>query len=148
MKVDVARAARAALAHRALERILARAVRADDPVRALLAGAECARVGPRVRRALAFVDGDGLRIAGLLSVRLRFERLLRACPAAERWFDRDPAGFALGFDHYRKNAPPTAFTPRDEERLFRRYLGAAGVGAARYLAPQSRSRHDARTPRR
>jgi hypothetical protein len=112
--------ARAAASHRRLERALAAAMRAADPARALRAAAADPRIEPGVRRALRAADPDGVRLAALLCARLRFERLLRASPEAEAWFDRDPAAFADAFRRYHRRVAPSAFTPADEAAAFRR----------------------------
>ncbi len=54
----------------------------------------------------------------LLVVRLRFERLLRGSADAERWFDEDPAAFAVAFRAYHSAVPPSAFFPQGEGELF------------------------------
>lgn len=87
------------------ERRLAAAMRADDPAAA-------------VRALYPAADADGVRLAALLVARLRFERLLRGAPAAEAWFERDPAGFARVFARYHAEVPPRAFFPADEAARF------------------------------
>jgi hypothetical protein len=54
--------------------------------------------------------------------RLRFERLLRGSPDAERWFDADAAGFAAAFRRYHRDVPAAAFFPPDEARAFGDWL--------------------------
>jgi hypothetical protein len=113
-----------------LERTLARAMRSDDPVAALRRAARDAGLDADLRRRLARVDADGVRIAALLVARLRFERLLRGCPEAEDWFDRDGAGFADAFRRYHREVPMRAFFPGAEARLFRAWCARRGGLAA------------------
>jgi hypothetical protein len=103
------------------EEVVARAMTAPDPVGALRAAAEDPALPPGLRRGLRAADEDGIRMAALLVARLRFERLLRGCPEAEAWFDRDPADFAAAFRAYHAAVAPTAFFPPGEARLFRRW---------------------------
>jgi hypothetical protein len=100
------------------ERLYARALVSDDPVRALARAARDRRLDADTRRRLASVDADGVRMTALLIARLRFERLLRGSPEAERWFDSDPAGFAAAFRRYHTTVPPTAAFPAAEAALF------------------------------
>jgi hypothetical protein len=103
------------------EEVVARAMTAPDPVAALRAAAEDPALPPGLRRGLQAADDDGIRMAALLVARLRFERLLRGCPEAEAWFDRDPADFAEAFRAYHAAVAPTAFFPPGEARLFKRW---------------------------
>jgi hypothetical protein len=112
----------AAFAH--LERQLARAMTADDPVAAIGALARSRRLPAAWRRALDAAHADGVRMAALLVARLRFERLLRACPEAEAWFERDPEDFARAFRAYHGAVALRAFFPADEAKLFRRWRRA------------------------
>lgn len=101
------------------EAALARVLFAPDPAEALRAVAGDPALPAALRRAFGAADPDGVRMASLLVARLRFERLLRGCPEAEVWFDRDPAGFAAAFRRYHAEVPPTAFFPPGEASLFR-----------------------------
>ena len=105
-----------------LERVLLKALRAEDPVRAIQRASRNRRLTADERARLQRVDGDGVRLAALLVARLRFERLLRGSPKAEAWFDRDPPSFAEAFRAYHAAVPPTAFFPRAEAALFSRYV--------------------------
>lgn len=98
----------------ALERALASALRAPDPVSALARAAEGLSLAP----ALAGVAPDGLRIAALLVARLRFERLTQGSSLASQWFEDDPAGFAAAFRRYHAEVPAGAIFPADEGELF------------------------------
>ncbi|MDB4969254.1 MAG: hypothetical protein JWN44_4943 [Myxococcales bacterium] len=89
----------------AWEKELAAAMRAADPVAA-------------VRALHPGADADGVRMSALLVARLRFERLVRGSPAAEAWFDRDPADFARAFRRYHAEVAPRAFFPAGEAELF------------------------------
>ncbi len=108
-------------AHARFERAIARAMTAPDPVAALRRSARDTRLPAPLRRALASADEDGVRMAALLSARLRFERLIRGCPEAEAWFDRDAEGFAGAFRRYHEEVRPTAFHPQAEAVLFLRW---------------------------
>ncbi len=103
------------------EKLLARALTSSDPVQALRRAAGDRRLDPDTRRRFENADEDGIRMSALLVARLRFERLLRGSPEAEQWFDDDPATFAAAFRAYHAEVPPTAFFPRDEAALFRRW---------------------------
>ncbi|MEZ6019638.1 MAG: hypothetical protein R3F17_05895 [Planctomycetota bacterium] len=61
---------------------------------------------------------DGLRMASLLIVRLRFERLLRGSRLAGRWYDSDPATFANAFRTYHATVPPRDLMPAQEAEAF------------------------------
>jgi hypothetical protein len=112
------------------ERRIARVLLAADPARALAAAARDRRLPPALRRAFAAADVDGVRLSALLVARLRFERLLRGDPAAERWFEEDPAGFAAAFRAYHAAVAPSAFFPAAEAALFRAWrLSARPAGA-------------------
>jgi len=108
-------------AHARFERAIARAMTAPDPVAALRRSARDTRLPAALRRALASADEDGVRMAAILSARLRFERLIRGSPEAEAWFDRDAEGFASAFRRYHEEVRPTAFDPSAEAVLFRRW---------------------------
>jgi hypothetical protein len=108
------------------EEAVARAMTARDPVEALREAGRDPALPIGLRRALLAADPDGVRMAALLVARLRFERLLRGCPEAEAWFDRDPADFSDAFRRYHAEVPPSAFFPPAEARLFRRWLAERG----------------------
>jgi hypothetical protein len=101
-----------------LQKALARALTAPDPALAVRRAARDRRHPAHLRRALRAARGTGVEIAALLVARLRFERLVRGCPEAEAWFEREPAGFASAFRRYHAEVAPTAFFPSDEARLF------------------------------
>jgi hypothetical protein len=107
------------------EKLLARALCSEDPVAALERAAHDAELDAVTRLRLKRVSADGLRMAALLIARLRFERLLRGCPEAEVWFERDPAGFTAAFRRYHHIVPPTAFFPAAEARLWRFHQGTS-----------------------
>lgn len=73
--------------HARFEQLLARAMTAEDPVAALRQASRDRRLDADTRRRLANADDNGVRMSALLVTRLRFERLLRGSPEAERWFD-------------------------------------------------------------
>jgi hypothetical protein len=105
-------------AHARLERALVRALCAPDPAEALRRASRDRKLPAELRRALERAAEDGVRMAALLSVRLRFERLMRGSPDAEAWFERDPESFAEAFRRYHAEVPPRAFFPPAEARLF------------------------------
>ena len=107
------------------ERLLVRALTAGDPPAALARAARDRRLSAELRRSFAAVTDDGLRLAALLVARLRFERLLRGSPDAERWFDQDPASFTDAFRRYHAATRLTAFFPAEEARLFKRWWATA-----------------------
>ncbi|MDA1264675.1 MAG: hypothetical protein O2816_06310 [Planctomycetota bacterium] len=74
--------------------------------------------------AFADTDPDGVRIAALLIVRLRFERVIHGSRQGGEWFDEDPAAFAAAFKRYHAEVPPTAATPSGEARLFEAWVEA------------------------
>lgn len=106
-------------AHLRFEQLLAAAMISADPVAALQQAASDPELPENLRQALRAVDPDGVRTSALLIANLRFERLLRGCPEAEEWFDRDPAAFTDMFRRYHAETPPRAFFPRQEAELFR-----------------------------
>jgi hypothetical protein len=101
------------------EKAMAIALTAVDPVRAVRRLGADPRLPMRLRRTLRKVRGPNIEMCSLLIARLRFERLLRGCPEAEAWFERDPATFAIAFRRYHAEVRPTAFFPPDEAILFR-----------------------------
>jgi hypothetical protein len=111
-----------ARAHARVERALARAMTDPDPAEALLRASRDRALPVALRRALRSASPDGVRMAALLVARLRFERLMRGCPEAEAWFDRDPAAFSRAFRRYHAEVAPAAFFPPAEARLFRAWL--------------------------
>lgn len=117
------------------EEAVARAMTAPEPVEAVRAAGRDPGLPAGVRRALLAADPDGVRMAALLVARLRFERLLRGCPEAEAWFDRDAADFSAAFRRYHAEVPPTAFFPPGEARLFRRWLAAPRAGGSGGAGP-------------
>lgn len=58
------------------------------------------------------------RVAALLVARLRFERLIQGCAAANQASEADPAAFARAFAAYHAAVPPTAWLAQDEARLW------------------------------
>jgi len=101
-----------------VERVLARALRATDPVAALQSAATDETLPEPVRKALARVDPDGVRMTALITVRLRFERLMQGSRSAAQWFEDDPSAFTAAFKRYQADVAPTATFPSDEGRLF------------------------------
>jgi hypothetical protein len=106
-----------------IERVMARAMVAEDPVAAIARAAKRRGISEEDRAALVAAAGfpDGVRIAALLVTKLRFERLIRGSRAAEEWFTSDAEGFARAFREYQGEVAPTAFFPGEEARLFERW---------------------------
>lgn len=102
----------------ALERRLAAALRAHDPVAALAAAVDDPALSPALRQRVAAVQGDGLRLAARLVTRLRFERLVQGSLRASEWFDSDPRSFVAAFRRYHAEVPASAVFPADEAALF------------------------------
>jgi hypothetical protein len=105
------------------ERRLTAILRASDPARALAAAANDRTLPAALRRAFGAADPDGVCLAALLVIRLRFERLLRGSRAAAAWFEADPTGFTAGFRRYHTAVAPTAFFPGEEASLFDGWAG-------------------------
>ncbi len=106
----------------AFERILAAAMTAADPVRALRRAARAGGVDADLRARLLAADADGVRMSALLVARLRFERLLRGSASAEAFYESDPAAFTATFRRYHQAVPPNAFFPREEAALWEEFL--------------------------
>ena len=107
----------------AWEALLVELLRAPDPRLALdarLAGPD--GDDPMLRA----IDRDGLRVAGLIVARLRFDRLLAADREADRWFDEDGAAFTAAFRAYHTEVPATAFHPLEEAASWRAWRAAKG----------------------
>lgn len=102
----------------ALERRLAAALRAHDPEAALAVATDDPALSPELRRRVAAVHGDGLRLAARLVTRLRFERLVQGSPRASEWFEADPRSFVAAFRRYHAEVPASAVFPADEAALF------------------------------
>ena len=90
-----------------LQALLADALLAPDPVAFL-----------RRQPGAPVVAEDGLRLAALLVAKLRFQRLLNGSPAADEWWQRDPADFTRAFRRYHESVPPRAFDPWGEAEAF------------------------------
>lgn len=117
--MSVEAAASAARAHARCEQILASAMRAPDPVAAILdAAASDPDLDDATRDALRQVDADGVRIQALLVARLRFERLLQGSPEVGARFEQDPAALTQTFRRYHREVAMHAFFPADEARAF------------------------------
>ena len=101
-----------------VEQVIARALRAPDPVAALAIAAEDETLPEAARKALANVDPDGVRRTALIITRLRFERLMQGSRLAAQWFEDDPGEFTAAFKCYQAGVAPTATFPSDEGRLF------------------------------
>ena len=112
--------------HLRYERVLAEALRADDPVARLRdeqTRADCPAALRRLLRA-ACAHPAGLRLSALLSARLRFERLTQGSPLAAGLFAADAARFAGLFRRYHQAVAPIAHGPRAEAALFDRWYAS------------------------
>jgi len=113
-----------------LERILADAFQSPDPRAAITAAAEDATLPAALRAHLSAASLDGVRVAGLLIAKLRFERLMHGSREAGEWFQRDPAAFAAAFRRYHAEVAPTAEGPLQEGAAFARWFREADSGNA------------------
>jgi hypothetical protein len=109
-----------------LEAVVAHAMVQPDPAAALAAAALDEQLPAELRDALKAADPDGVRIAALIVVRLRFERTLNGSLLAGEWFERDGAAFTEAFKRYHTEVPPTASLPSSEGRLFEGWLERQG----------------------
>ena len=105
-----------------LEAILVRAMQAADPPAVLQQASTDPTLPAALRRALAAAVPDGVRLAALLVCKLRFERLLRASPEAERLFTAAPQTFAQTFRRYHESTPLHDFFPPAEAQRFRTFI--------------------------
>jgi len=103
-----------------VERVLLEAVHDEDPPARLRELVEDAgdRLTVDERSWLLAADADGLRLTGLLVVKLRFERVLRGDAALRREFDADPRALLERFRRYAREVPAAAVFPEDESRAF------------------------------
>ena len=109
-----------------LEALVAHAMVQPDPAAALAAASGDEQLPAELREALKAADPDGVRIAALIVVRLRFERTLHGSHLAGEWFERDGAAFTAAFKRYHAEVPPTANLPSGEGRLFEAWLERQG----------------------
>lgn len=107
-------------------RIIGAVLRAADPVAALARRRADEALSPQLRAILAGLSPDGLRMARLLVLQLRFNRLLNGSSAAAADFSQDPQGFSSTFERYHREVPPTAEDPVAEARLYAAWLSADG----------------------
>jgi len=98
----------------ALQRVLADALLADDPVAFVRQLAEAPGADPALRD----IDADGLRLCAMLVTKLRFERLLQGSALAADWFERDGRGFTVAFRTYHREVPPVPADPWQEAAAF------------------------------
>jgi hypothetical protein len=100
-----------------VESTLAMILRAPDPVAAL----RSARSSQPALAPLDHIDEDGLRMAALMVLKLRFERLVRGDPDIDREHERDPEGLARDVRAYHHETPLRAIFPTAEALLFREW---------------------------
>jgi hypothetical protein len=105
-----------------LERILAGALLASDPLEAL----RCRRDAEPL---VAALEGqrDELALAAALIARLRFERLVQGHAAAAAAFDANPRELVERFRRYHAEVAPAAMFPLEEAALFDRWIAATGT---------------------
>ena len=103
-----------------LQRLLLLALTSDAPLDVLREGA--AHLRAEERTALEFADADGLRVAGLLVRKCRFDRLCRGDAALGAWFERDPAQFTELYRAYEREIPAHPGFPEQEAAAFRLWL--------------------------
>jgi len=105
-----------------VQRVLLRAMLADDPVAAL--GDSIAQEGDLSddeRAALRKISREGLVMTSLLVKKLRFERLAHGEADLEKLFEREPKAFLRLYQNYTGAVPPTAYFPQEEADLFRQW---------------------------
>lgn len=107
-----------------LERLVADALTAADPVAELRRAARDESLPADLRAALERADEDGVRLSALLVARLRFERLMQGSRAAARWFEEDARAFTEAFRTYHRSVAPTAPFPGEEGARFEEWLAS------------------------
>jgi hypothetical protein len=109
-----------------VQRIVVRALHDPTPFERLRALVEEAgdELDADERARLLALDGDGLRIAGLLVRKLRFERALAGDPELRARCDRDVAAFVEDFRAYVQEVAPTFAFPAEEAAAFCAFLAA------------------------
>ncbi len=105
-----------------LQNILALALYDPDPKAKLEALARTAELSREERDILSGVQARGLKLTHLLLMNLRFERVLRGCPALKEWFEAEPEGFVAVFRKYHKASPPKALFASQEAEGFLGFL--------------------------
>jgi hypothetical protein len=84
------------------------------------------------RACLLALDGDGLRMAGRIIRKLRFERALAGDRELRARCDRDAGALAEDFRAYAREVAPTFTFPAEEAAAFRTFLAARDrAGASR-----------------
>lgn len=104
--------------HARFEEVLVAAICSRDPEAAMRRAARDRRLSPELRARFAITHSDGIRMAALLVARLRFERLLHGSPLAAEAWELRPEKFTALFRRYHHEAPPSAFFPAAEAKLF------------------------------
>lgn len=128
------------------EKLLARALRAEDPVSVLRTACDDPSLPRATRRAFtrAIADDHGLRMAALLVAKLRFERVVRGSAELAEWFERDAQEFTEVFRRYHAVTPLDAVFPAAEARAFAAFCEQAGCAPAQpstsSLPPRSTAR--------
>jgi hypothetical protein len=104
------------------QRLLARALLADDAVGAVAALGENSRLPQVLRSAAQRAAPDGVRVSALLVAKLRFERLMRGDARLRAWFEQSPKVFVETFRRYHAEESPICSFPRAEARHFAEWL--------------------------
>lgn len=104
------------------ERAIADALRGPEPARAFETIANDESHPSDLREALRHAPANGVRIAALLIVRLRFERIQQASKVAAEFFATDPRGFTAAFRRFHDEVPPMALQPFQDARDFEAWL--------------------------
>ena len=105
-----------------IQHILAKALFADDPFAALQAALERSELSEADRASLAGISPDGLRMAGLLVKKLRFQRITGGDPRLRQLFDEDPERFVRLYRAYAEASASNTVFPDQESRQFRQWL--------------------------
>jgi hypothetical protein len=104
------------------QRLLARALVADDAVAAVAALGENPRLPHVLRSAAQQAAPDGVRVSALLVAKLRFERLMRGDARLRAWFEQSPRVFVETFRRYHAEESPVSSFPRAEAQHFGEWL--------------------------
>ncbi len=105
-----------------LQNILAQALYHPDSQQNLTELMLSADLTQEERNLLSRAQPRGLKLTHLLLMNLRFERVLRGCPALEDWFESDPKGFVDIFRKYNMSSPPETLFAVQEGKVFLDFL--------------------------
>jgi hypothetical protein len=117
---------------RAVQQLLLDALLSDDPVAALAGRLEAAEgLADEERAFLRGLDADGLRLTGLLVLKLRYERVAGSDKRLAEGYREGRAEFLRRFEEYRRSVAPSAYFPSQEGELFAHWL----AGSTRRTGP-------------